>query len=708
MSLNSILNIATSGLMTSQSGLRTVSQNIANVNTPGYARIEQSQQTRVANAQNTGVEVAAVRRAADRFFQAAGLSATAGAAQADAEARYYDRLQAAFGDPSSDTSLFASVNRALGSFEMAVIDPGSMASRRDAIAAIDQFLAQASAAGEEIQAARVGIQDELRNSVDEVNSLLRQISTLNGEVVRNRLSGDGTGAEQRRSDMIDQLSEFMDIRVIERESGAIDIRTSSGVLIASEQPATISIEESPAGPPVFGRLAVTYGEGATRELEPDLRSGSLRGLINLRDQELGGVAQALGDFTGRFADAVNAIHNANTTLPPIASMTGRNTGLLATDALNFTGTTEIAVVNTDGTLARRITVDFDGGAISVDGAPAGAPGATIGSMAAALNTALGGFGNATFANGQLTINATNAGQGIAFGEPETGGSQRGDKAFAHFFGMNNLIESGRPTSYATGLAATDAHGFAPGDTLSMRLLDANGAVLLDRDMTIPGGSINDLMNVMNDNTAGLGLYGAFTLTPDGTLGWAPDAGNQSLRLELTGDVGPRGGTGLSFGQLTGLSQAAREERSTGLRIDPQTRADPARLGFAQLQLDGATVTGDLVVGMTDSRGAQALSDLTTERFTFTPALGAAPVTMKLADYLSGLAGDVGSRAASAQTELENAQAIKSEAVTRRANIEGVNLDEELVKLTQYQQAYNAAARMVTVADEMFDTLLRAV
>ncbi|MBN8648487.1 MAG: hypothetical protein J0L55_11065, partial [Caulobacterales bacterium] len=46
--------------------------------------------------------------------------------------------------------------------------------------------------------------------------------------------------------------------------------------------------------------------------------------------------------------------------------------------------------------------------------------------------------------------------------------------------------------------------------------------------------------------------------------------------------------------------------------------------------------------------------------------------------------------------------------TRRSNIEGVNLDEELVKLTSYQQAYAASARMIKAADEMYQTLLNAI
>ena len=49
------------------------------------------------------------------------------------------------------------------------------------------------------------------------------------------------------------------------------------------------------------------------------------------------------------------------------SLTGRDTGLLSGDALNFTGKTTLAVTDSSGNLVSRIDVDFDAGTISVDG-----------------------------------------------------------------------------------------------------------------------------------------------------------------------------------------------------------------------------------------------------------------------------------------------------------------------------------------------------
>ena len=79
--------------------------------------------------------------------------------------------------------------------------------------------------------------------------------------------------------------------------------------------------------------------------------------------------------------------------------------------------------------------------------------------------------------------------------------------------------------------------------------------------------------------------------------------------------------------------------------------------------------------------------------------------MSVSRYASELAGDIGARAASAKSRADSAAALQTEASSRRLAREGVNLDEELVMMTTYQQAFNASARLIQAAKEMYDTLL---
>ena len=106
MSLNSIMSSATTGLMAAQTGLRAVSDNIANVNTTGYVRKLVNQQPLISAGLGVGVDVAKVVLASDKFLQSAALKATASAGSSGAIADMLDRAQAEFGDPSTGSSFF--------------------------------------------------------------------------------------------------------------------------------------------------------------------------------------------------------------------------------------------------------------------------------------------------------------------------------------------------------------------------------------------------------------------------------------------------------------------------------------------------------------------------------------------------------------------------------------------------------------------------
>jgi flagellar hook-associated protein 1 len=718
MTLNSIMNIATSGLYASQRGIRTVTNNVANINTPGYIRLDHNQQARAGGSAAAGVEVGTVRRAADRFLQAASLAASSSAAGSGERFKYLDSLQGAFGDPTSESSLFGQLDKTLGSFEAAVLNPGSLTTRRAALSDMQALLSRITTLGQDVIAARSAADQNLGQQVSRVNTLLSEIAKTNSDIQRSGVTDDLAGAKQRQSTLIDELATYMDIRTNERSDGTSEVRTSDGVVLAGYDHATLSFSPSPSGSSTFNRIKVQYGsDPQVRELEPNLQTGSLRGLLDVRDRDLSEIAAGVGELAGGLTDALNAAHNQNATLPPLTRTNGIDTGLIASDDLNFTGKTTIGVIDANGVVKRKIDIDFDLGTLSVDGGAStslgGPPVPTIGSFQAALNTALGTLATASFSNGKLQLTAsppvpaTAPINGFAFDEPTTGASARGSKSFAHFFGLNDLVRAGTPPSFATGLSATDNHGLPASASVRLAVRAPNGEILVDRDIAIPSGTIGDVISALNNVSTGVGLYGGFSLDTKGQIKWTPAPGQGDLKLDVLKDTGPRGDTTRSLGQLFGLSATARETRATSVSINPDIASDPRKLSFARPDLSGISV-GQVGVGLADSRGAQALFDVSRARLEFTGPTGTTSRAMSLTDYASSLGGDVGTRASQAESDQASATAFSTEAATRRSNVEGVNLDEELVKLTSYQQAYSAAARMIRAADEMYQALLNAV
>lgn len=126
-----------------------------------------------------------------------------------------------------------------------------------------------------------------------------------------------------------------------------------------------------------------------------------------------------------------------------------------------------------------------------------------------------------------------------------------------------------------------------------------------------------------------------------------------------------------------------------------------------LKLSGAPQAGDTVkVGAInpafaplDAGNAQALMGLRDLKL-----FDQAP----LSDGYASLISQVGVRTQSAQYAAEVSQSIADSLETQRTGVSGVNLDEEAAKLIQYQQAYQASAKMIQIAQSIFDSLIQTV
>jgi flagellar hook-associated protein 1 FlgK len=73
-----------------------------------------------------------------------------------------------------------------------------------------------------------------------------------------------------------------------------------------------------------------------------------------------------------------------------------------------------------------------------------------------------------------------------------------------------------------------------------------------------------------------------------------------------------------------------------------------------------------------------------------------------------IVSDVGTKTHSAEVDLLAQQTLSEQAKAERESYSGVNLDEEAADLLKFQQAYQASARVISIADEMFNTLINAV
>lgn len=580
MSLTAALRSASSGLQAAQTTVGVVSDNIANVNTAGYVRKLVSQQQLVLGGAGAGVEVTGIKRAADQYLQSASLTASADAERWSTVSEQLDSAQSLFGDPASDTGFFSGLDGILGAFQSLADDPSSSLLRSQATSEIQDFFTAADRIGDQLAGMQRSVDSQASATVDRANSLLDQIAGLNGDIGRAKASGaDTTGSENLQSQLIDELAGLMDVKLSARSSGGVDVRSGAGVLLAGDGAAKLTYDANATD------HVTVQPDGSPTSQPMQVSSGVLRGLIDLRDDDLPGLVDQLNAFTASTADQLNAAHNDSTAVPPPATLTGRDMGVdLPTAVTGFTGSASVVLVDrTANTTTRTIDIDFDAGTISVDGAAGVA--FTPADFLDQLNTALGSAGSASFTDGKLSLNAT-GGAGVAIDE---GTSAKDGRGFSHTFGLNDLVVS------------------------------------------------------------------------DG-------AGGYQVRSDIA--------------------------------------ADPKQLAAGKVNASAAV--GAVSVAPGDGSGAQALAAAGEVKIDFPAAGDLGALSTTLSDYAAQFGGAVGRAAATAESRAESSEAVASQATARRQSAEGVNLDEELVNLTTYQQAYAASAKLIQAISEMFDDLFKIV
>ena len=710
MSLNGVLSSGVSAILTNSAALRVVAGNIANVNTPGYVRRAVNMEPMAPGGQLSGVALSDVQRVINNYLDVEVLAARSATARYDIQTTILNQLDAALGQPGDGSSLGSRIDAVYAALGQASLDPGALATRLGALNEFGALAQTASDLSSAIANLRVDADQQIESGVAQANQLIRQIFDLNPQIQHAILAGDtASGLLDQRDQLVGQLADLIGIRTNVQSDGRLFVSTTDGVSLVSDVYSEITHE--PGFGPSFSPLMVQPVHpltgnpiGTPQVFDPHATSGQLRGLLDVRDNVLVGFGQELGTLMQTLSLAVNAQHNANAVVPPPTELDGRQTGLLATDALNFSGATTIGIADANGALIHKIAIDFDAGTISVDGGGASAIGGTIGSFATALDAALGANGDADFTDGVLTISAA-GGNGLVVADEAGNPSSRGGRGFSHFFGLNDLYRAEGNAIQTTGLSAGDAHGLAPGGDITLLMRGPDGRRVNEVTVAVTGTTVGDMVTALNTAFAGTAT---FALDANGQLQVTPGAGYERYELEVRLDTTQRGTTETSFTSLFGIGTGEALARASEFNLTPSISGSAANLAFARPTLSATTALGATVVTPGDNRGLLALQDALNQPQTFAKA-GALPGrTAGLTDYAAAFYQDVSSRTTAIDFN-RNAQSTRlTNAQQTQSRVEGVNLDEELEKMMVYQQAYNAGARLITVVQQLYDELLDAV
>jgi flagellar hook-associated protein 1 len=693
-----------SALSANQQALKATSTNVANVNTTGYSRLGVQFTSTEASGGVAGVQVD-IKRIANAYLAAAEMKSSSEVSSADMLAQFMDRAQGLLGDPSASGSVFATLDPVFSSFGALAVDPSSALRRSDALSNLQTMLSQFSDTFSQVGDLRNEANSRAIGAMQEANTLMAGIAKLNVTIQSTTIAGAAASqAQTEQQTMLDRLSQIMDIRTQPRPLGGVEVRTTDGLLLVDLDSATLGQSSTSNGEAYPGTVLIAPRSTTEAPLDSHIHGGELKGFLRARDHDLVDLQQAIGEFAAGTADAINAAHNSGASVPAPSTLTGGDTGLIATDLLNFSGATNIGIVDSTGVVQHNYRVDFGAGKITDETGAVTTFANSIGDFQTALNTALGTHGTATFSGGSLAITAAGS-SGLTVADDPTTPATRAGRGFSQTFGLNDLVaKGGAALNYATGLSNADLNGFPAGQTMTFALRNADGAIVRQINYTTGAGTTIGQMRTAIDTA--LTGYAKTTFDANGRLTLTPT--NTAISdVDVIQDKTQRGDTGLSMSQLFGLGETIPAQRAQGLAVRSDILANPSLLAMAQADLAGALV-GAKVLAPGDGRGALALEAAGSTPRSFATAGSLTGQVTSVNDYAARLAGHAGSVATALANAKSAAESVKNEVHDRRTSEEGVNLDEELVNMTTYQQSYSAAARLITAAKDMYDTILQMV
>lgn len=292
------LNIALSGLYTAQKNLNTVSHNISNATTPGYSR---QQNVQIASRPlslmdgtgmaGTGSEVTGVNRIRDTYLDFKYWSENTAGGEWSKKLEKLSELEGTFNEPS-DSGFVKIMNDFFNAYQELSKDPSSSAVRalvREKGVTLAKYFNSTATHFEKMQE---DINDQIKITVDQVNSLASQIQQLNKQIYSFEIQGQSANdLRDSRTLLVDQLSKLVNIQATEVSYGKLPngqndihflITVSGKPLVDHYNISKMKVEQRTDklnAEDVGNLYEVKWEDGNTLKVT----GGELRGLLDVRD-----------------------------------------------------------------------------------------------------------------------------------------------------------------------------------------------------------------------------------------------------------------------------------------------------------------------------------------------------------------------------------------------------------------------------------------
>jgi flagellar hook-associated protein 1 FlgK len=365
MSLAQALATAVSGLRATQAGISLVSANVANAETPGYVRKTATQIETAAGDLGISVRVDSVNRILDQYVQRQLRVETSGASYADLRAQFYDQLQTVYGVPGSQSAFETVYNNFTTALQGLSTSPDSVSARSNVLAAAQVLTQQLNSMTTSVQGLRSNAELGLADSVTRANDAMTRIAQINQQLgTTNGTDSVTASLLDQRDAYIDQLSQLMDISVVQNDHNQITVFTASGLQLVGTGAAKLAFDAQglmtaaahwDADPTkrTVGTIVLTGANGGTIDLVADkaIRSGKIAAYLEMRDQVLVQAQAQLDEIAAGMARALS--EKKTDGVPVSASPTQSGFDI---DLSNLQNGNSIRVTYTDNATSKQKTV----------------------------------------------------------------------------------------------------------------------------------------------------------------------------------------------------------------------------------------------------------------------------------------------------------------------------------------------------------------
>lgn len=646
----SLLSIGKTGLYAAQAGLATSGNNITNANVAGYSRETVVQSTAISQSLGNGyvgngTQIAQIKRYSDEFLNAQVRTATAASSGLDAYQSQIEQVDNLLSDTT--TGLSPSLQSFFASVQNLTGDTAGVSSRGSMLSSASTLASNFNSLNDQLTEIRNGVNTQITSSVQAINTYSSQIAKLNDQIAKLT---DSSGLNppndllDQRDQLIMDLNKQVKATVTQGDNNSLTVTIGNGEPLVSGTTAF----QLAAIPSPTDQTKMTVGYATSNKVSPlaesALTGGALGAVLQFRSQALDLAQNSLGRVAISLASTMNAQNQLGLDSngnPGTAVFQVAAPEITKDVGNNPTSTTTVGATISDPT--QLTTSDYK---VSYDGAHY-----NVTRLSDNKKTVIDPYPQEQ----AQTID------GIDFAI--TGSADLGD---------NYLV---RPTINGAAdfkLLLTDQSQIAAAAPIATSVPLTNTGT-----GKISAGTVdkNYLGSPLTSNTPITLKYS----DTDKTISGFPDG--QQVVVTLNG-------TPTTY--------------DAGTPVPYQDGASYT-VGGMSFTLSGKPGNGDTFgiahnTGVGDTRNASLMGALQSK-----PILDNSKSTYQTA--FANLVSTIGNKTREVQTNATAASTQLASTQTAAANVSGVNLDEEAANLLKYQQAYQAAAKVMSTADTIFQSLL---